>query len=57
MSEREDYAIFKNPYHCKHCGWNRLAPKMTREQALIASKLNRKQSPHHGWRAQRVVMS
>lgn len=49
-----NYAVFKNPYHCDECGWNRQPTLMTREQARIASKLNRALSPQHGWIARKV---
>lgn len=54
MKETKNYAVFKNPYHCDHCGWSRLAVLMTREQAIIAAALNRKMSSQHGWMARKV---
>lgn len=54
MTELRDYAIFKNPFHCEECGWLRLKPLMPRELAIIASALNRAQSPQHGWKARKI---
>lgn len=54
MTDEANYAVFKKPFHCDECGWTKLRPSMSRGQALIASKLNRKQSPQHGWIARKV---
>lgn len=54
---KADYAVFRNPYHCDQCGWQRVGPLMSREQALIASRLNRRLLSHHGWKARRVGRS